>query len=97
VAAGVKIAFGTDAGVYPHGLNARQLPYMVKYGMTPMGAIQAATINSATLIGWQDRVGSLAPGKSADIIAVEGDGLADISRFTNVAFVMKTGTVYRAP
>jgi imidazolonepropionase-like amidohydrolase len=97
VAAGVKIAFGTDAGVYPHGLNARQLPYMVKYGLTPMQAIQAATINSATLIGWQDKVGSIAPGKSADIIAVEGDGLADISRFTNVAFVMKTGTVYRAP
>ena len=97
VAAGVKIAFDTDAGVYPHGLNARQLPYMVKYGLTPMQAIQAATINSATLIGWQDRVGSIAPGKSADIIAVEGDGLTDISRYTNVAFVMKTGTVYKAP
>jgi imidazolonepropionase-like amidohydrolase len=97
VAAGVKIAFGTDAGVYPHGLNARQLPYMVKYGLTPMQAIQAATINSATLIGWEDKVGSIAPGKSADIIAVEGDGLADISRYTNVAFVMKTGTIYKAP
>jgi len=97
VAAGVKIAFGTDAGVYPHGLNARQLPYMVKYGLTPMQAIQAATINSATLIGWQEKVGSIAPGKSADIIAVEGDGLADISRYTNVAFVMKTGTIYKAP
>ncbi len=97
VAAGVKISFGTDAGVYPHGLNARQLPYMVRYGMTPMGAIQAATINSATLIGWQDRVGSIAPGKSADIIAVVGDALADLSRYTNVAFVMKTGTVYKAP
>jgi imidazolonepropionase-like amidohydrolase len=97
VAAGVKMTFGTDAGVYPHGLNARQLPYMVKYGMTPMQALQAATINGATLIGWQDKVGSIAPGKSADIIAVEGDGLADISRYTNVAFVMKAGTVYRTP
>ncbi len=97
VAAGVKIAFGTDAGVYPHGLNARQLPYMVKWGQTPMQALQAATINAATLIGWQDKVGSIAAGKSADIIAVEGDGLADISRYTHVAFVMKTGTVYKAP
>jgi imidazolonepropionase-like amidohydrolase len=65
--------------------------------MTPMQALQAATINGATLIGWQDKLGSIAAGKSADIIAVEGDGLADISRFTNVAFVMKTGTVYKAP
>jgi len=97
VAAGVKIAFGTDAGVYPHGLNARQLPYMVKWGLTPMQALQAATINAATLIGWEDRLGSISPGKSADIIAVEGDGLADIGRYTNVAFVMKSGTVYKAP
>lgn len=96
-AAGVKIAFGTDAGVYPHGLNARQLPYMVKWGLTPMQALQAATINSATLIGWQAQTGSIATGKSADIIAVEGDGLADLSHYTNVAFVMKTGTVYKAP
>jgi imidazolonepropionase-like amidohydrolase len=98
VAAGVKIAFGTDASVFPTGQNARQLPLMVRYSsMTPMEALQAATIVAATLIGWQDKVGSIAPGKSADIIAVEGDGLADISRYTNVAFVMKTGTVYRAP
>ena len=97
VAAGVKMTFGTNAGVYPHGLNARQLPYMVKYGMTPMQALQSATINAATLIGWEKTVGSIATGKSADIIAVEGDGLADISRYTNVAFVMKTGTVYKTP
>ncbi|MBK5186657.1 MAG: amidohydrolase family protein [Gemmatimonadaceae bacterium] len=97
VAAGVKITFGTDAGVYPHGLNARQLPYMVKWGLTPMQALQSATINAATLIGWQAKIGSIAPGKSADIIAVEGDGLGDISRYTNVAFVMKTGTVYKEP
>jgi imidazolonepropionase-like amidohydrolase len=96
VAAGVKMTFGTDAGVYPHGLNARQLPYMVKWGMTPMQALQAATINAANLIGWEDKIGSIAPGKSADIIAVEGDGLADIGRYTRVALVMKTGTVYKA-
>jgi imidazolonepropionase-like amidohydrolase len=98
VAAGVRVAFGTDASVFPTGQNARQLPLMVRYSdMTPLQAIQAATIVAAHLIGWQDRVGSIAAGKSADIIAVEGDGLADLSRFTNVAFVMKTGTVYRAP
>ena len=97
VAAGVKIAYATDAGVYPHGLNARQLPYMVRYGMTPMGAIQSATVGAARLIGWEDRVGSIAPGKFADIIAVEGDALADLSRFMEVPFVMKGGTVYKVP
>jgi imidazolonepropionase-like amidohydrolase len=98
VAAGVRVAFGTDASVFPTGQNARQLPLMVRYSaMTPLQAIQAATIVAANLIGWQDRLGSIARGKQADIIAVEGDGLADISLFTNVAFVMKDGTVYRAP
>ncbi|MEK6299667.1 MAG: amidohydrolase family protein [Acidobacteriota bacterium] len=97
VAAGVKIAYGTDAAVYPHGDNARQLPYMVKYGMTPMSAIQAATINAARNIGWEDRVGSIAHGKYADIIAVESDALADLSRFMNVAFVMKGGVVFKSP
>ena len=97
VAAGVKIAYGTDSGVYPHGLNARQLPYMVRYGMTPMGAIQSATIAAARLLGWSDRVGSIASGKYADIIAVEGDALADVSSFSRVAFVMKGGVVYKAP
>ena len=96
VAAGVKIAYGTDAAVYPHGDNAKQLPYMVKYGMTPMAALQAATINSARNIGWEDRVGSLATGKFADIIAVEGDALADLSRFMNVVFVMKGGVVFKS-
>ncbi|HWO00723.1 MAG TPA: amidohydrolase family protein [Blastocatellia bacterium] len=96
VAAGVKIAYGTDAAVYPHGDNARQLPYMVKYGMTPMSAIQAATINAARNIGSEDRVGSITPGKYADIIAVEGDAMADLSRFMNVAFVMKGGFVYKS-
>ena len=78
VAAGVKIAYGTDSGIYPHGLNARQLPYMVKYGMTPMQAIQSATISAAELMQWKDSVGSIAPGKYADLIAVEGDALADL-------------------
>lgn len=95
VAAGVKIAFGTDAGVFPHGLNARQLPYMVKYGMTPMQAMQSATIVAAQLIGWDDRLGSLAAGKYADLIAIDGDAMANLESFMNVAFVMKDGVVYK--
>lgn len=95
VAAGVKIAYGTDSGIYPHGGNAKQLPYMVKYGMTPLQAIQAATIEAARLIGWDDRVGAIAPGRYADIVAVEGDGLANLESFMNVAFVMKGGVVYK--
>ena len=97
VAAGVKIAYGTDSGVYPHALVARQLPYMVRYGMTPMAAIQSATIVAAELMGWKDRVGSLAAGKYADIIAVEGDAMADLATFGTVSFVMKGGTVYKSP
>lgn len=97
VAAGVKIAYGTDSGVYPHGHNAKQLPYMVRYGMTPMEAIRSATTVAAELLGWSDRVGSIAPGKYADVIAVEGDAMADLSSFSKVVFVMKGGTVYKAP
>ena len=97
VAAGVKIAYGTDSGVYPHALAARQLPYMVRYGMTPMAAVQSATIVGAELMGWKDRVGSLATGKYADIIAVEGDALSDLASFGKVSFVMKGGTVYKIP
>jgi imidazolonepropionase-like amidohydrolase len=97
VAAGVKVAFGTDAGVYPHGWNARQLPYMVRYGLTPMGAIQSATLEAARNIGWEDRVGSLSEGKLADVIAIEGDALADVSRFTSVPFVMKGGRIVKQP
>jgi imidazolonepropionase-like amidohydrolase len=97
VAAGVKLAYGTDSGIYPHGLNARQLPYMVKYGMSPMQAIQSATISAADLMEWKDSVGSLTPGKYADIIAVAGDALADLRSFSKVDFVMKGGTVYKAP
>ena len=98
VAAGVKVAFGTDASVFPTGDNAKQFPLYIQYGgMTPMQVIQSATIVAATLIGWQDRVGSIAPGKFADLVAVEGDGLADVSKFASVPFVMKAGTVYKAP
>ena len=92
---GAKMAFGTDAGVYPHGDNARQFYYMVKYGMTSMQAIQAATINAADLLGWKDRVGSIAVGKYADIIAVNGDAAADATELTKVSFVMKGGEVVR--
>ena len=97
VAAGVRIAYGTDSGVYPHGLNAMQLPYMVKYGLTPMQALQSATIWAAQLMQWEDRVGSIAPGKYADIIAVDGDALGDLRSFMKVGFVMKGGVVYKGP
>jgi imidazolonepropionase-like amidohydrolase len=93
--AGVHMAFGTDAGVYPHGDNARQFFYMVKYGMTPMQAIQAATVNGAELLGWADRIGSVTPGKYADLIAVSGDPLANVAELTKVKFVMKDGKVVR--
>jgi imidazolonepropionase-like amidohydrolase len=95
VSLGVKIAFGTDASVCPHGTNAKQFAYQVKYGQTPMQAIQSATINAATLIGKPEEFGSIAPGKSADIIAVSGDPLADIRLLEHVVFVMKEGKVYK--
>ena len=94
VRAGVKIAFGTDAGVYPHGWNAKQFFYMVKFGQTPMQAIQAATVNAADLIG-NSRIGQLRPGAFADIIAVKDDPLKDVRALENVAFVMKAGVVYK--
>jgi imidazolonepropionase-like amidohydrolase len=94
VLAGIKIAFGTDAGVYPHGWNARQFYYMVKYGLTPMQAIQAATVNAADLIG-NSRIGVIKPGCYADIIAVTADPLKDIKTLENVSFVMKGGEVYK--
>jgi imidazolonepropionase-like amidohydrolase len=93
--AGVKIAFGTDAGVFPHGLNARQFSYMVKYGLTPMQAIQTATINSADLLGWKEKIGSIEKGKYADIIAVKDNPLDNISSLEQVSFVMKGGVVYK--
>jgi imidazolonepropionase-like amidohydrolase len=97
VRAGVKIAFGTDAGVYPHGWNAKQFAHMIRWGLTPMQAIQAATVNAADLLGWSDRVGRIAPGLYADLIAVDGDPLQDISSLERVRFVMKGGRVYKGP
>jgi len=97
VAAGVRIAYGTDSGVYPHRFAARQLPYMVRHGMTPMQAIRSATLSAAELMGWDDRVGSVAPGKYADLVAVQGDVLASLETLENVGFVMKGGIVYKRP
>jgi imidazolonepropionase-like amidohydrolase len=92
--AGVKIAFGTDAAVYPHGLNAHEFAVYVQIGMTPLQAIQTATINAADLLGWSDRIGTLEQGKFADIVAVNGDPLKDVTLLQSPVFVMKGGTVY---
>ena len=92
-ASGVKVAFGTDAAVYPHGLNAREFAVMVKLGLTPLQAIQAATVNAADLLGWSDKIGGIDPGKWADIIAVDGDPLQDVTTLEHVKFVMKGGAV----
>jgi imidazolonepropionase-like amidohydrolase len=94
--AGVKIAYGTDAGVYPHGWNGKQFAHMVRWGLAPIQAIQAATINAADLLGWNDKVGVIAPGAFADIIAVDGDPVKDVTEFERVKFVMKGGVVYKA-
>ncbi len=95
VAAGVKIAFGTDAGVYPHGDNAKQFHYMVKFGMTPAGAIRAATSSAADLLGRSQDVGTLEKGKYADLIAVSANPLDRVEVLEHVAFVMKGGKVYK--
>jgi imidazolonepropionase-like amidohydrolase len=95
VAAGAKMSFGTDAGVCPYGTSAKQFAFMVKYGMTPMQAIQAATSNAADLLGHSNEFGSIKPGKYADIIAVTGDPLVDIHALETVQFVMKDGKVYK--
>ena len=93
VPAGVKIAFGTDAGVSKHGRNADEFELMVKYGMTPVGAIKAATVNAADLLGLANEVGTIEAGKSADIIAVAGDPLSDVRVLKSVGFVMARGAV----
>ncbi len=93
--AGTKMAFGTDAGVYPHGDNARQFAKMVEFGMKPIDAIQAATVRAADLLGWSDKVGSLEPGHFADIIAVSGDPTSDVRTLESVKFVMKGGAILR--
>jgi imidazolonepropionase-like amidohydrolase len=93
--AGVKLAFGTDAGVYPHGQNARQFHSLLALGLTPQQVIRMATVNAADLLGWSDRVGTVTPGRYADLIAVDGDPLADVTELERVRFVMKGGVVVK--
>jgi len=95
LAAGVPMAVGSDVGPFPHGTQARELELMVKYGMTPLAALQADLLNGAKLLGWEGQIGALKPGFLADIVAVPGDPLQDISVVKNVSFVMKGGVVYR--
>src|SRR5215471_4846666 len=94
-ASGVKVGFGTDAAVYPHGLNAHEFAVMVRLGLTPLQAIQAATVNDADLLGWPDKVGVIEANHFADIIAVDGDPLEDVTTLERVKFVMKGGVVYK--
>ena len=94
---GVKIGFGTDSGVYPHGMNAKQFAYMVRYGMTPMQAIQSATIEAAKVMGKEGDIGSIAAGRFADLIAVKGDPLADIRLLEEIEAVMKSGVLVKQP
>jgi imidazolonepropionase-like amidohydrolase len=95
VAAGVRIAFGTDSGIYPHGRNARQLAYHVRHGQTPLEAIRAATLHAAELMGWSDRVGRIEAGRWADLVAVPGDPTDDVRLLEDIPFVMKGGEVVR--
>jgi imidazolonepropionase-like amidohydrolase len=94
-ASGVKVAFGTDAAVYPHGMNAHEFAVMVRLGLTPLQAIQAATVNAADLLGWSGKVGTLEPGAWADIVAVDGDPVKDVTTLEHVKFVMKGGEVVK--
>lgn len=94
-ASGVKVAFGTDAAVYPHGMNAHEFAVMVKLGLTPLQSIQAATLNAADLLGWSGKVGTLQPGAWGDVIAVDGDPLQDVTVLQHVKFVMKGGEVVK--
>ena len=86
---------GSDVGPFPHGTQAREFDLMVKYGMTPLAAIQAGTVNGAKLLGWQDKIGALKPGYAADVVAVPGNPLDDITTLQKVSFVMKNGAIYR--
>ncbi len=96
IKAGVKVALGTDAAVYPHGLNAHEVDvYVNQFGMSPLQGIQTGTINAADLMGWTDRIGTIEPGKWADIIAIDGDPLKDVKILQHVNFVMKSGIVYK--
>jgi imidazolonepropionase-like amidohydrolase len=96
IKAGVKVALGTDAAVYPHGLNAHEVDvYVNQFGMSPLQGIQTGTINAADLMGWTDKVGTIEPGKWADLIAIDGDPLKDVKLLQHVPFVMKSGVVYK--
>jgi imidazolonepropionase-like amidohydrolase len=96
IKAGLKVALGTDAAVYPHGLNAHEVDvYVNQFGMSPLQGIQTGTINAADLMGWTDKVGTIEPGKWADIIAIDGDPLKDVKILQHVPFVMKSGVVYK--
>jgi len=95
VKAGVKMSFGTDAGVCPYDAAPKQFAFMVRYGMTPMQAIQSATRNAADLLGKSDILGSLKAGRYADVVAVSGNPLEDVSVLEHVKFVMKDGKVYK--
>jgi len=94
-ASGVKVAFGTDAAVYPHGMNAHEFAVMVKLGLTPLQAVQAATVNAADLLGWSGKVGTLEAGAWGDIVAVDGDPLKDVTTLERVKLVMKGGEVVK--
>jgi imidazolonepropionase-like amidohydrolase len=93
--AGVRIAFGTDASVYPHGRNAKEFEYMVEAGMPPLFVLQAATMHAAELLKQSKDLGSVEPGKLADVIAIDGNPLEDVTRMQHVSFVMKDGVVYK--
>jgi imidazolonepropionase-like amidohydrolase len=95
IAAGVPMAVGSDVGPFPHGTQAREFELMVKFGMSPLAVLQADLLNGAKLLGWEGRIGVLEPGYLADIIAVPGNPLEDVSVLKNVGFVMKDGIVYR--
>ena len=97
IAAGVQFAMGSDVGPFPHGTQAREFVLMGKYGMKPLAVLQADLLNGARLLGWQGQIGELKPGYFADIVAVEGDPLRDLTALEHVGFVMKGGVVYRRP
>jgi imidazolonepropionase-like amidohydrolase len=94
---GVKITFGTDVGAYEHGTSAREFVRMVDYGMKPIDAIRTATVRASELLRMENQIGTIAPGKFADVIAVEGNPLDDIKALQRVTFVMKAGQVYKSP
>jgi imidazolonepropionase-like amidohydrolase len=97
LAAGVPIAMGSDVGPFPHGTQGREFVLMVQYGMSPLEALRAGTVNAARLLGWEGQIGALHAGYLADVVALAGDPLADIATLQKVDFVMKSGVVYKSP